>query len=284
VIYGLAAALGWGVADFGAAVAGRKIGSLATVISGQGLNAVAMTVILLATGTSVAPLAPIVGWMALNGVIAAIAYATHYRALELGPIAVVSPIGAAYAVVGVALAVALLGERPGIVALAGAAVTVLGVMLASADLGKLRGAASSRAPGLPWALVAAVMFGIAAFILGWAAQEVGWVLGLWASRVAQVIAYLPLALARREELRPVIANPGRGVAIALAVGLADLLGVVTYSAGAAAGFISIVLVASAIFPLIAVALSVAILGERPVPNQYAGAGVVVAGLLLLGAG
>lgn len=284
MIYGLAAALGWGVADFGAAVAGRKIGSLATVISGQGLNAVAMTVILLATGTSVAPLAPIVGWMALNGVIAAIAYATHYRALELGPIAVVSPIGAAYAVVGVALAVALLGERPGIVALAGAAVTVLGVMLASADLGKLRGAASSRAPGLPWALVAAVMFGIAAFILGWAAQEVGWVLGLWASRVAQVIAYLPLALARREELRPVIANPGRGVAIALAVGLADLLGVVTYSAGAAAGFISIVLVASAIFPLIAVALSIAMLGERPVPNQYAGAGVVVAGLLLLGAG
>jgi uncharacterized membrane protein len=284
VIYGLAAALGWGVADFGAAVAGRKIGSLATVISGQGLNAVAMTVILLATGTSVAPLGPIIGWMALNGVVAAIAYATHYRALELGPIAVVSPIGAAYAVVGVALAVALLGERPGIVALAGAAVTVLGVMLASADLGKLRGGASSRAPGLPWALVAAVMFGIAALILGWAAQEVGWVLGLWASRVAQVIAYLPLALGRREELRPVIANPGRGVAMALAVGLADLLGVVTYSAGAAAGFISIVLVASAIFPLIAVALSVALLGERPVPNQYAGAGVVVAGLLLLGAG
>ena len=38
----------------------------------------------------------------VNGVAAAFAYTTHYKALELGPVAVVSPIGAGYAVVGVA--------------------------------------------------------------------------------------------------------------------------------------------------------------------------------------
>jgi drug/metabolite transporter (DMT)-like permease len=39
-----------------------------------------------------------------------------------------------------------------------------------------------------------------------------------------------------------------------------------------------------VFPLIAVALSVAILHERPVPNQYVGIALVVTGLAVLGVG
>jgi len=68
----------------------------------------------------------------------------------------------------------------------------------------------------------------------------------------------------------------------LAEKAADLVGVVAFSVGTQAGLVSIVLVASAVFPLIAVGLSVAYLGERPVPNQYVGVGLVAAGLILLG--
>ena len=50
--------------------------------------------------------------------------------------------------------------------------------------------------------------------------------------------------------------------------LADLVGVIAYSYGASVGLVTIVLVASAVFPLIAVGLSVIYLGERPVVNQY----------------
>ena len=60
-----------------------------------------MTVVLVATGTSLAPLGPDIWLVVLNGAAAAFAYLTHYKALELGPVAVVSPIGAGYAVVGV---------------------------------------------------------------------------------------------------------------------------------------------------------------------------------------
>jgi uncharacterized membrane protein len=61
-----------------------------------------------------------------------------------------------------------------------------------------------------------------------------------------------------------------------------LLGVVTYSIGASRGLVSVVLIASAVFPLIAVALSIAWLHERPVANQYVGIALVVTGLLVLG--
>jgi uncharacterized membrane protein len=282
VIFGLAAALGWGLADFAGAVAGRRIGSIVTVIVGQVLSFAFMSIVLLASGDPIAPIGPIVGWIALNGVFTAIAYMTHYRALELGPVAVVSPIGATYAVVGVTLAIVILGERPDPVQLLGAAVTVFGVMLVSTDLRKLRAGTHGMPPGLPWAIVSAVGFGVAAFLLGYASQQVGWVAGLWASRVAQVACYVPFAFLYRRQLAAL--RPGVGLWVALAAGGADILGVTTYAAGAERGYLSIVLAASAVFPMIAVLLSIRYLHERLVPNQFVGIGFVAAGLLMLGLG
>ena len=227
MIYGLAAAVGWGLADFSGAVAGRRIGSVATVIVGQVLSALFMTALLLISGEPVAPIGAIIGWVALNGLFTAIAYMTHYRALELGPVAVVSPVGATYAVVGVALAMIVLGERPDPPELIGAAITVFGVMLVSTDLRKLRAGTHGMPPGLPWAIVSAVGFGVAAFLLGYAAQQIGWISGLWASRMAQVTCYIPIAIIYRKQLSQL--RPGVGLWVALAAGAADILGVVTYA-------------------------------------------------------
>ena len=282
MIYGLAAALGWGLADFTGAVGGRRIGSLPTVFVAQALSALVMSAFMVAGGHSPAVMAPYVGFVILNGLASGGAYLSHYRALQLGPVAVVSPVGATYAVVGVALAVVVLGERPGPAAILGGAITVLGVMLTSTDLAKLRAGTHTRPPGLPWAMVSAVLFGVGGFFLGYFAQEVGWVPGLWASRCAQLAGFAALSLVRRREFDRLGWN--RGLALGLASGAADLLGVVTYSIGASRGLLSIVLIASAVFPLIAVALSIAYLHERPVTNQYAGIGLVVVGLLVLGLG
>jgi drug/metabolite transporter (DMT)-like permease len=282
MIFGLVAAAGWGLADFGGAVAGRRIGSLATVVAGQSVSVVLATALVMARGQGIHGLAPYWWLVAANGLVSASAYVTHYRALELGPVAVVSPIGATYAVVGVILAVLILDERPGPIALIGAVVTVAGVMLASTDLGAVEESIHRRRPpGLPWAVASAVLFGVGAFILGYLSQRVGWETGLWASRGAQFAGFAALGAIRPSDLRGLGTN--RGTVLAIAVGLADLLGVVAYSAGAERGFVSIVLIASAVFPLIAVALSIGLLRERPVPNQYAGIALVVAGLLMLGA-
>jgi uncharacterized membrane protein len=282
VIFGLTAAIGWGLADFTGAVAGRRIGSLPTVMLAQLLSAGAMTVFMIQGGHSAAVLTPFVAFVVMNGLASGGAYLSHYRALQLGPVAVVSPIGATYAVVGVALAVVVLGERPGPAAIVGGVITVLGVMLTSTDLAKLRAGTHTRAPGLPWAIVSAVLFGIGGFFLGYFAQEVGWVPGLWASRCAQVAMFAVISLVRRREFGHVGWNAG--LLMALGSGAADLLGVVSYSIGASRGLLSVVLIASAIFPLIAVALSIGVLHERPVANQYVGIGLVVTGLLVLGIG
>ena len=282
MIFGLTAALGWGLADFFGALAGRRIGSIGTVMSGQLLSAMFMTVVLVATGTSVAPLGPDVWLVVLNGAAAAFAYLTHYKALELGPVAVVSPIGAGYALVGVALAMVILDERPSGPALIGAAIAVIGVALVSTDLRKLRDGIANPLPGLPWAIAAAIGFGVAGFLLGWISDRAGWIAGLWGSRLAQIAFFLPLVVVFRKELARL--RPGPGLWIALVAGAADILGVVAFSAGSVRGLNSIVLAASAVFPLIAVALSVVVFKERLVANQVVGIVLVVGGLLLLGLG
>ena len=282
MIFGLAAALGWGLADYTGAVGGRRMGSLPTVAVAQLFSAAVMTAIMIAGGHSPGVIAPYIGFVVLNGLASGGAYLSHYRALQLGPVAVVSPIGATYAVVGVTLAVVFLGERPGLAAIAGGALTIVGVMLTSTDIAKLRAGTHTRAPGLPWAIVSSVLFGVGGFLLGYFAQEVGWVPGLWASRCAQLAMFASLSFVRRREF----GGLGWNLALvwALASGAADLLGVVTYSIGASRGLVSIVLIASAVFPLIAVGLSIAFLHERPVANQYAGIALVVAGLVALGLG
>jgi drug/metabolite transporter (DMT)-like permease len=282
MIFGLFAALGWGLADFFGALAGRRIGSIGAVMAGQLLSAVFMTAVLVAAGESLGPLRSDVWLVVLNGAFAAFAYVTHYKALELGPVAVVSPIGAGYAVVGVALAMIVLGERPSGLALAGAAIAVVGVALVSTDIKKLRHGIEHHVPGLPWAIAAAIGFGVAGFLLGWISDRAGWIVGLWGSRVAQVAFFVPLLVVSRRQLSRV--RVGVGLGIALLAGAADILGVVTFAAGSERGLNSIVLAASAVFPLIAITLSVIVFKERMVTNQLVGVVLVVGGLLLLGLG
>jgi uncharacterized membrane protein len=286
VIYGLLAAIGWGTTDFLAAVSGRRLGSLPALAVSQLVGIVLATALFLVNGKGVASLHGLVWFLIANGLIAMVAYSLHYRALELGPVAVVSPVGAGYAVVGFALAVLLLpNEHPGAMAVLGGIVTICGVFLVSANLPALRAGLHERPPGLWWAVGSAVGFGVAGFILGVIAKDSNdWIATLFTTRVVLVLAYIPLLVARRRTFHKVAGATAIAYAAAAAAGAFDLMGVASYSAGATRGFLSVVLAASAVFPAIAVALSVVFLKERLVVNQYVGIAVVIGGLLLLALG
>jgi uncharacterized membrane protein len=255
------------------------------VLIGQVLAVVAITVIFVVSGYGVSSLA---GWwwlVAINGAVAMSAYALHYHALELGPVSVVSPIGAGYAVVGVLLAIVVLGERPSTLAYIGIGCSIVGAVLVSTDLTAMRAGLRQHPPGLWWAVASAVGFGLAGFTLGVVSQKTGlWQVATFASRWAMVLSFVPLAVARRGEFSRLRVATFMGVTFALLAGATDVLGVASYSAGAQSGSLSIVLAASAVFPLIAVLLSHLTLHERLATNQYVGIAFVVMGLLLLGLG
>jgi drug/metabolite transporter (DMT)-like permease len=288
VIFGLGAAFGWGLADLLAALSGRRIGSWATVVIAQLCSAVAITIVFVVVRPDLGELGRIAWWVAPNSVIAAGAYLSLYRALELGPVAVVSPVLASYAVIPVLLAVALLGESLRGPQLAGVIVTIVGAVLTSTDARALRAGTHRMPAGLPWGIASAFLFGIATYVLGWASQRAGWLPALWLARVTAAtifgVAALVVVLLKGRGA-PVAGRSAIGanaIALAMMLGLVDLGGTLSYSRGAEVGFVSIVTAVSAIYPLIPVFGSVALFGERPAPNQYAGVAMVIAGLMLLG--
>jgi drug/metabolite transporter (DMT)-like permease len=287
VIFGLAAALGWGLSDLWAALSGRRIGSGRTVVIAQVAAAIAVSLLVVVVRPDLSSIAKVLPWLIPNAFLGAIAFATLYRGLQLGPIAVVSPVLATYAVVPVFLSMALLGEVLGPWEAFGAVVTIAGAVLTSTDLRALRAGTHTKPAGLPWAIVSTLLFGVATYIMGWAAQTAGVLPSLWVGRLTMTAVFLGavavLAFRGRGRDDPGGSRVvGSALALAVGVGLMELLGTISYAWGAEVGLLSIVTVASATYPLIPVIGGVTLLRERPAPTQYLGVILVIGGLLLLG--
>jgi drug/metabolite transporter (DMT)-like permease len=284
VIFGLAAALGWGCSDLLAAIGSRRMGSRATVMVAQIVGLLGLGLLWVATTPEWRLPARDVAILLGSGCFAGIAYFTAYRGLELGPVALVSPIASAFAAVTVLLAVVLLGESLGPILLSGVVLTIVGVVLASTDLRRFEVEAKRHRRGLPYAFAAMVGFGVAAFISGSLAKNYGWLPPISLSRVGSLILITAATLAmrgrEREGMRRI--SP-RNVGIAAAAGVTDILGVVAYSRGSELGLISIVAAVSATFTLIPVVGGILLFSERPAPNQLVGLVLVIGGLATLGA-
>lgn len=282
MFYGLLAAFGWGAADLTAAISGRRIGSFLTAGFAQAASLVALVVMGLAMGQHLGATGGEATILFVNGVFAAAAYLALYRSLEVGPVALVSPIVAAYAAITIVLAMVLLHEELVGIALAGTIVTLVGVVFTAADLKLLRSGSRLISEGVAWALVSMLLFGVATFVLGRYSQRIGWYSASLLSRVGNVAGVLAVVwFGRRRFLRKVGSSD---VTIAAFVGLADMLGVVAYARGTELGLVSVVSAASAAFILIPVLGGLLLYKERPAVSQAAGVAMVGAGLVMLGLG
>jgi drug/metabolite transporter (DMT)-like permease len=278
VIFGLGAALFWGVGDLGAALVGRRVGSVATVVLVQLAGLVVVGIVALVAAPAWTGDASDIAMLAANGVIVAAAYVLHYRALELGPVALVSPLTSAYAVIPIALAWLVLSEDINGWFVVGAALATVGVVLVSTDPREFGEATRMRRDGVPYALAAMVLFGAATFILGVVSRHVGWLPTVAIGRVFSVVALAPFVAVRR----PSLLSAGVGVAVAgLAVGVADVLGIMSFSHGAEIAPLSLVAAVSATFPLLPFVGGLVLLRERPAPSQTLGVFAVIGGLVIL---
>lgn len=278
MIFGLGAAVAWGLADFGAALVGRRIGSVATTILSQLAGAATVAVLFLAAIPALDASMLDVAVLLANGFLMAGAYLIFYRGLQLGPIALVSPIVAAYGGVTIPLALLVLGESLSGIEVAAAAVTIGGVVLAATDLRRLRSGEAASRGGIPFAIMAMLMYGVGAFVMGRYAQEVGWLLAVAISRVGSTAALVALALSREGSLGE---SSRKSRSAAALVGVVDSFGVIFFSWGAESGMVSIVAAASATFTLIPIAGGLILFKERPAPSQVLGVALVVGGLLAL---
>ncbi|WKD35805.1 DMT family transporter [Streptomyces xanthophaeus] len=285
-LFALATAVLWGLADFGGGLLTRRIPALTVVVVSQVVAVVVLGAVVLGTGAwrEAGPQL----WFAVGaGLVGPVAMLSFYKALALGPMGVVSPLGSLGVVVPVTAGL-LLGERPGLGQFAGIAVAVVGIVLAGGP--ELRGAPVQR-QAVILTLVAAFGFGAVMALISEASSSVtGLFLALFVQRVTNVAvggAALWTQTRRGIPALPAGAGPKLlwGLLPALAfVGLADVAANGTYSIAAQNGPVTMAAVLSSLYPVITALAAFAVLKERLRTVQAAGAGLALAGTVLLAAG
>lgn len=285
-LFALATAVLWGLADFGGGLLTRRIPALTVVVVSQVVAVFVLGAVVLGTGAwrEAGPQL----WFAVGaGLVGPVAMLSFYKALALGPMGVVSPLGSLGVVVPVTAGL-VLGERPGLGQYAGIVVAVAGIVLAGGP--ELRGAPVQR-QAVVLTLVAAFGFGaVMALIAEASATVTGLFLALFVQRVTNVAvggAALWVRTRRGTPALPEGTSPRALWAMlpALAfVGLADVAANGTYSVAAQNGPVTIAAVLSSLYPVITALAAFAVLKERLRPVQAAGAGLALAGTALLAAG
>jgi drug/metabolite transporter (DMT)-like permease len=293
----LAAAVVYGSSDFLGGLASRRAPVLAVVALSQAAGVVALVPLLVLLPAT--PTIEALGWGAASGVAGGVGVSLFYRGLSRGRMGVIAPttaVGAAAVPVLFGLGV---GERPGVAALVGIAVALLAIVMVSASpavgvpeavgpgVGVATPAAGASAgglgAGLPDGMFEAIAAGIAFGAFFILLARAGTDSGLWplvGIRAATITVVLGGALATGRSLRPA---PGTWRLI-IPAGVFDIAANWLYLLATGTGLLSLVAVATSLYPASTVVLARVVLGERLVRLQLVGLGFAGAGVVLMGLG
>jgi drug/metabolite transporter (DMT)-like permease len=297
--YGLIAAVGWGVSSVAATHAARRMGTLAALLASQITGTIVLTAVLAAMRPHLLALpgSAVLG-LAGAGLLSLIGWLTYYRALEYGPVGIVSGTAATYGGVTALLAMLVLGEPLGVygglgdaLAVAGVATAAMRVTTAPADGGWRQqfggpwaSLSNSRArprrrpwPGLMLALASAATYGTGAFWLGMYAASAGWLVSALMVDIISVTVLLAALICKHK--RP--EGGAAGTAWAVAAGLTEAAALVAFARGGQAGQIAITAAVSSTYPVIPLAAGLLLFRERLSALQVFGICVAVAGLTLV---
>ena len=294
IILGIAAALGWGVADFSARFATRRIGAYRTLMLMQLFGFLALTIYLQETGVFQRGLAS--GWQpwifaVLAGLMNTGASLALYRSFEVGAISIAGPVSSAYPALTVALALAS-GERINLQRGAGMAITFFGLILAAISfmpdaakdaqpdpLARPDAGGTHLSKGAGWAIMAAVGYGVMFWWLGFhVVPLVGSAVSVWVVRISTFAA---LALAGLPSGRSLQLPRGNIWWLLLVVGLMDTAAFVMNNAGMGMGHVAVVSVLSSLYGAVTVLLSWIFLSERIERSQWLGIFLIFAGIVFV---
>ncbi|MFF9212820.1 MULTISPECIES: EamA family transporter [unclassified Streptomyces] len=282
-LFALATSVLYGLADFGGGLLTRRIPALTVVVVSQLISAVVLGLIVATTGAW-GEAGPRLWFAVAAGLVGPVAMIAFYQALALGPMGVVSPMGTLGVAVPVGVGLAL-GERPGLVAVGGILIAVTGVVLAGGP--QLKGAPVQRRAVL-LALVAALGFGTVFALIAEASTTIpGLFLALFVQRVTNVVAggaALWVSVRRGTPALPDTGFPWTSLPALAFVGLADVAANGTYSLAAQHGPVTIAAVLASLYPVVTALAARGFLHERMQALQAVGAGLALAGTVLLAAG
>jgi drug/metabolite transporter (DMT)-like permease len=296
ILFGLAAALSWGSADFIAQFSARRIGAYRTLFFMQVVGFLSGVLYVVSTAPGHG-LGAVVGDLTSHwqltifmGGASGLSMLAFYSALERGTVSIVAPIASSYPALTVLLAY-VSGERLTPIRLAGVTLALGGVVFASIAPGAPREAAEKLpqgdpapaadrlAPGVLLAIVCALGFGVTYWALGfYAIPAWGAVNTVLIQRLSTVV-WLAAAVA---PLRRSLAPPsGNGWLLIVVVGFLDAFGFLLSNRGFQSEQVGVITVLGSLFGAVTLILAFVFLSERLARRQWIGVAFIFAGILLI---
>lgn len=285
VALALFASLAYGVSNYVGPRLARGDSLYLLLVAGQSCALLLAGVVVLGQGAS-PPAVDAVGFALLAGLGNAGGLVLFYRAAAIGPLSIVTPIGALGAALPVTVGIAG-GETVTLLEAGGILLALAGVVLVArrpgaaavrtgADGGAAGAGHADRRAAVVLAAVSAIFFGVFLSAMAPAAEEnAAW--AVFISRIS-LVAILVVVAARLGAFRGVV---GRRLPLLAVPGLLLFAGTVAYATATREGDLSVVSVLGSLFPVVTVALALGLDGERLTPSQAAGVVGTMAGVVLL---
>jgi drug/metabolite transporter (DMT)-like permease len=277
VFLSLLAGLSIGTGDFLAGTQARRTSLWAVIVLSQ-ITGFAMTsAIVLFRGAAFPPTAGLVPAL-LAGITAVIGIATSYGALSISVMSIVGPIQATGVAIPVLWGLAQ-GERPSVLQAAGIAVAFVGVVLAARQksAGEHHEAPSRKA--IIISLAAALAIGLNYVCYAYAAKyDPYW--GIFIARATSIGIFLLTFVI----VRPPLHLTAAAVLPLMAIGILDTGSNGLFSVASTLGYLSVVAVLSAVYPVFTVILAHLFFHERLSRLQQIGVGAALAGVGMIAAG
>lgn len=278
LLYGLMAALAWGLHDFCVRHLSRKVAPAAMLLGVMLTGSLALGLLAGLQGAFGALGGAPLAFAGLSGAAYAMACFGLYNAFAIGPVRLVAPICGAYPVLSFALAAAQ-GQPIELTQWLAALAVVAGIALVARQE-ETGGEAAGRGRAMAWGVMGAVGFALT-FALGQiAAREGGEAQVTLISRLVAVAIIGAWVLGTRVPLAPL--RPHWRLVVFMGVVDVTALGLV-FAAGALPNP-EFAAVASSIFGLITILLAWRFLHEPMRALQWGGVGVVFGGIAWLAAG
>jgi drug/metabolite transporter (DMT)-like permease len=279
-LFGLVAALTWGVHDFLARFPSRTVGPVPTVFAVTVAGFVYLSLWLLIDGGALHIVWPEIWLVAVSGICLALATLSLFAALALGPISIVAPIAGSYPALAMILALAQ-GARPSLTQWLAIAAVMAGVGVVSRSGGKYE-ESGHLAPG-KLKTVLALGFGAslgfaAALTSGQAAvPHFGDIETIWFSRVFGLVTIGAILLSQSP--RPQL--PARWLPVLGLMGALDVTALGTVVAAGNLADPEFATVVSSAFGAVAVILARLFLEEEIAPAQLGGMVLIFGGVAML---
>ncbi len=270
--------ISWGIADFFAAKAVRKISVIKTFFWVE-ITSIIILIPIFLTFFKFPSLSLLnILLILIIGALSLIAILSFYKGLQVGTISIISPIAASYAVVTVILSLIFLKETLTALQATGISIVILGAILTSFkfhDLIKLR--VKNIAKGVKYALIAMFGWGILFVLLDILISELGWFLPFVFIITTEIFCLLAYSGATKKD----ISFPKNIGLFVILVGVLETIAFLSFGVGVSSQPTAILAPIISAFPAITIILARIFFKEILELNQKIGIVSVLMGLVLL---